>query len=176
MADCRKLIKTFAELFCEFESGRVNALSFVTEEKAAVADADTSEWSNPTFWNSETYSGDIVIHDKVSGSYAASDNTQPGKGTQTERLTGKTHTLTTRVESVKGNDLYWNDLNISENYRVAWVGDFYGTLFVGTTNARISANLIQEDDLNTIMEWEVVCVWSDIRLPETYDVPVGIFN
>lgn len=176
MADCRKNIRNFADLACTFESGRVNALAFVTEEKAVVADANTDLWSTSSFWTSETYSGDIVIHDKVSGSYAAADNTQPGKGTQSERLTGKIHTLTTRVESVKNNNLYWDDLNISENYRVAWVGDFYDVLFVGTANARISANLIQEDDLNTIMEWEVVCVWSDIRLPETYDVPAGIFN
>lgn len=176
MADCRKSLPLFNNLLCEFESGRVNALAFVSEEKAVVADADPDLWSTPSFWTAETYSGDIVIHDKVSGSYAASDNTQAGKGTQAERLTGKVHTLTTRVESVKGNNLYWDNLNISEGYRVCWVGDFYNTLFVGTTNARISANLIQEDDLNTIMEWEVVCVWSDLRLPETYDVPAGIFN
>ena len=176
MANCRKQIREFNTLACTFESGRVNALAFVTEEKAVVADADTDLWSDPSFWNSETYSGDIVIHDEVSGSYSASDATQVGKGTQTERLVGKTHTLTTRVESVKNNNLYWDDLNVSTNYRVVWVGDFYNTLLVSTANARISANLIQEDDLNTIMEWEVVCVWSDIRLPETYDVPTGIFN
>ena len=176
MASCRKQIRAFSDLACTFESGRVNSLAFVTEEKAIVADADQTLWSTPSFWTSETYSGDIVIHDKVSGSYSGADTTGAGKGTQTERLIGKVHTLTTRVESVKGNDLYWNDLNISDNYRVVWVGDFYNTLLVSTSNARISANLIQEDDLSTIMEWEVVCVWSDIRLPQTYDVPSGIFN
>lgn len=176
MADCRKNIRSYTDLACTFESGRINALAFVTEEKAVVADADPDQWSLPAFWNAETYSGDIVIHDKVSGSYSASDNTQSGKGSQGERLTGKVHTITTRIESVKGNSLYWDDLNVSENYRIVWVGDFYSTLFVGTAIARISANLIQEDDLNTIMEWEVTGVWSDIRLPRTYDVPTGIFN
>lgn len=176
MGQCRKNIRAFNELACTFESGRVNALAFVTEEKAVVADADTDLWSSAAFWTSEDYSGDIVIHDEVSGSYSAADVTQAGKGTQIERLVGKTHTLTTRVDSVKNNNLYWDDLNISTNYRVAWVGDYYDILFVSTAQVRISANLIQEDDLNTILEWEVVCVWSDIRLPETYNVPTGIFN
>lgn len=177
MANCRKNIPAFTELVnCTFESGRVNAFAFVTEEKAVVADATPSLWSDASFWNTETYSGDILIHDKVSGSYAASDTTGAGKGTQTTRLIGKTHTLTTRVESVKGNEDYWDALNISGNYRPVWVGDNYDILFVGTTNCRISANIIQEDDLNSILEWEVVMEWADIRLPKTYDLPTGIFN
>jgi hypothetical protein len=176
MGDCRKVIDVYNELNCTFESGRVNALAFVTEEKAVVADATPSLWSDPSFWTDETYSGDIVIHDKVSGGYSGADATAAGKGDQQERNIGKTHTLTTRVESVKGNNAYWDDLNISTGYRVVWVGDYYSILFVSTANARISANLIQEDDLGTIMEWGVVSVWSDIRLPRTYDVPAGIFN
>jgi hypothetical protein len=176
MGDCRKVIDSYVELFCQFESGRVNALAFVSEEKAKVADATPTLWSDPAFWVDETYSGDIVIHQKVSGSYSASDTTGPGKGTQTERLIGKVHTLTTRVESVKGNNAYWDDLNISQAYRPVWVGDYYQVLMVGTANARISANMIQEDALDSLLEWEVVSIWSDIRLPQTYDVPAGIFN
>ena len=98
MASCRQQIRSFVDLACTFESGRVNALAFVTEEKAVIADATPSLWSDPSFWTSETYNGDIVIHDKVSGSYSASDQTAPGKGTQTERNIGKVHTITTRIE------------------------------------------------------------------------------
>ncbi len=177
MANCRKNIPEFVDLInCTFEAGRVNAIAFITEEKAAVADADPTLWEDPSFWNTETYTGDILIHDKVSGSYADSPTTVTGKGTATERNSGSTHTLTTRVESVKGNDDYWSALKISENYRVAWVGDNYDILFVSQTNGRITPSLIQEDDLNSILEFEVVCVWSDINVPETYDVPTGIFN
>ena len=177
MANCRKNIPAFTDLQnCTFESGRVVALAFVTEEKAAVADATPSLWSDPSFWTSETYSGDILIHDKVSGSYTDSPTTVTGKGTQTERNSGSTHTVTTRIESVKGNSDYWSNLKISENYRVVWVGDNYDILFVSQTNCRITPSLIQEDDLNSILEYEVVCVYSDINVPETYDVPTGIFN
>lgn len=177
MANCRKYIGSFTDLAdCSFESGRVNALAFITEEKAQVADETPALWSDSSFWAAEDYSGDILIHQQVSGSYAGSGATVAGKGTQLERNSGMTHTLTTRIESVKGNDLYFDDLMVASNYRVVWVGDFYSILFVGTTNARITPTLIQEDDLGSTLEWEVVCSWSDIRLPKTYDVPAGIFN
>ena len=176
MANCRKEIDAFTELNCTFESGKVVALAFVTEEKAALADADPTLWSTPSFWTSETYSGDILQHNEVSGEYVGADITIAGKGTQGERLGGKTHTLTCQVESVKGNYNYWDDLGVSTNYRVVFVGDLYNTLFVSTTNCRISANMILQNDINSINEWEVVCTWSDIRIPESYDVPTGIFN
>lgn len=176
MANCRKEIDIFNELTCTFESGRVNALAFVTEEKAVVADATPSLWSTAAFWQSETYSGDILIHQQVSGEYAASPTFGAGKGNQQERLTGKAHTLTTQVESVKSNNKYWDDLGISTNYRVCWVGDNYSILFVGTTNGNIVANMLEPNDINAIMEWEVLCSWSDIRNPESYDVPAGIFS
>jgi len=176
MASCRKNIPEYIDLDCTFESGRVNALAFVTEEKAALADADPSLWSDPSFWTSETYSGDILIHQEVSGEYTGADVTIPGKGTQQERLGGKTHTLTCLVESVKGNNGYWDDLGISTNYRVAFVGDLYNTLFVSTANCKIGANMVLANDINSINEWEVISTWADIRLPESYDVPAGIFQ
>jgi hypothetical protein len=137
MGQCRKVIGAFTELDCTFESGRIVAVAFVTEEKAALADADQSLWSTPSFWTTEDYSGDILIHQEVEGEYSASPTTIPGKGTQQERNSGIVHTATFRLESVKGNDQYMNDLMVSTNYRLAFVGDLYNTLFVSTTNVRI---------------------------------------
>jgi hypothetical protein len=176
MANCKQQLRTFVELACTFESGGVNALAFVDEAKAKAADADTSLWSTPSFWTSENYGGDIVIHDEVSGSYSDADSTGPGRGNQQERLVGKVHTLVCQVDSVKNNNLYWDDLNIATNYRVVWVGDDYNILFVSPVEARISAKLVQAQELSSILHWEVTCVWSDIRLPQTYNVPTGIFN
>jgi len=176
MASCKQQIRAFVELACTFESGGINALAFVDEAKAKAADADTSLWSSASFWTSETYGGDIVIHDEVAGLYTGSDINGPGRGNQKERLIGKNHVLTFDVDSVKGNDLYWNDLNIATNYRVAWVGDDYSILFVSQVNVDISANLIQPKEIDSVMYWEVVVKYSDIRVPQTYSVPTGIFN
>ena len=176
MANCKQQIRAFNSLACTFESGGVNSIAFVDEAKAAAADANTSLWSTANFWQVETYGGDIIIHDEVSGNYDAAPVTGPGRGNQTERLIGFTHTLTTQIDSIKNNNLYWDDINISTNYRPVWVGDDYSTLFVGTTNARVTARILQPAELASIMSWEVVCVWQDIKQPQTYDVPTGIFN
>lgn len=176
MANCRQNIPAFDVPLCRFESGGINSLAFVTEEKASLADADTTLWSDASFWNTETYSGDILIHQDVSGSYSYSDSTQTGKGTQFQRITGATHTLDCMVESVRGNDDYWNALIKSDNYRVVWLGDYKQTLFVSTTNCTISGRISQEEDRNTILQWAVQCVWSDILNPQTYTPPTGIFG
>lgn len=177
MGNCRKNIGAFTEITdCTFEAGRIVAIAFVTEEKAAVADASPLLWSDPTFWTTEDYSGDILIHQEVSGSYSASPTTIPGKGTQQERNSGLLHTATVRIESVKGNNNYMDDLIVSQNYRLAFVGDLYNTLFVGTTNVRITPTMILEEGTDTINEWQLEILWSDLRQAESYDVPPGIFN
>jgi len=176
MSDCKQQIPPFIDLACEYESGRVNAFALVTEEKAVLADANPTLWSTPSFYTDEDYSGDVLIHQKVSGSYAGADTEIAGKGNQQSRIGGKNHTVTLRVESVKGNSSYWDKLNISTNYRAVIVTDDYGLLVVSTTNCSVSANLVIEDNIESIVEWEVVIKWSDIKVPETYDVPTGIFE
>lgn len=177
MADCRKNIGEFLPLDgCEFESGRVVAFAFVTQEKAAAADLNPSLWEDPAFWTTETYSGDILIFQESSGGYSPATTTAPGKGTQQDRNVGTEHTLTVNVESVKRNTDFMNDLKISSNYRVAFLTDNYGTMLVGDANCRITPDLVLEDDLNSIFEWLLTVVWSDIRIPTAYTPPVGIFN
>lgn len=177
MANCRKDITPFTDISaCTFESGRIVAIGLVTEEKAALADATPSLWSDPSFWNTEDYAGDILIHQEVSGSYSASATTIPGKGTQQDRNSGLIHTATVLLEGVKGNNNYMDDLAISQNYRLAFVGDLYNTLFVSTTNVRITPTMILEEGTDTLNQWQLEMVWSDIRQAESYDVPTGIFN
>lgn len=176
MSNCKQQIPSFTELACTFEAGRINAIAFVDEDKAALADATPSLWSTPSFYTDEDYAGDIVIHQKVSGEYSGADVQITGKGNQQQRLGGKNHTATIRVESVKGNNAYWDKLNISTNYRLVFVTDDYNLLLVSTRNVGISANLVVPDSLDGVTEWEITLTWSDIAVPESYDVPAGIFN
>jgi len=176
MSNCKIQVRPYVNLACTFESGGVNSLAFVDESKAAAADADTSLWSTANFWQVETYGGDIVIHDQVSGAYTAAPVTGAGRGNQKERTIGIDHTLTCQVDSIKNNFLYWDDLNIATNYRVCWVGDDYSLLFVSTVNARITAVMNQPQELASIMAWDVTLVWSDIKTPQNYTIPPGIFN
>lgn len=173
MANCRFDIPAYNNLGCEFESGRVVAIAFVDEDKADAA--STADWSSPTFWNTETYVTDILIHQKTSGTYNAAAVTIPGKGNQGQRLAGMDHTAQVRIESLN-NASYWNDLNLSDNYRLVMVTDDYNKILVSDVNVNIFARLDIQDDPNSVVDWLVDITWKSINNPSVYDAPSGIFN
>lgn len=173
MANCRFDIPSYNDLTCEFESGRVVAFALVDEDKADAASA--SDWSSPNFWNTESYTTDILIHQKSNGTYTASPVTVPGKGNKGDRLAGMDHTATLRVESM-ANSSYWNALNKSENYRAVLVTDNYNKILVPAVNVNIFARLDVQDDTNSVVDWVIDLTWKDIDNPTVYDAPSGIFN
>jgi len=176
MSNCRQQVPPFVDIACEVESGRINAFALITQEKGELADASPTLLATPSFYTDEDYAADVIIYQSVSGGYSAADATISGKGNQQERLGGKKHTATMRVEGVKGNEGHFNKLNISTNYRVVLITDDYQVLLFSTTNCSISANIVLEDSLESILEWDVVINWSDILLPVTSDVPLGVFQ
>ena len=176
MSDCVQDVPAFVDLNCDFEQGRINAIAFVDQDKAQLAIETPALLSDPTFWTDLPQPASVLIHQNVSGSYTGADTTIAGKGNQQTRLGGKNHTATVRIESVKNNEEYWNKLNISTNYYVALITDNYNLLLFSTVKCGISGNLILEDSLESITEWESTITWSDIALPITSDVPVGIFQ
>ncbi|MCK5342623.1 MAG: hypothetical protein KAR20_04415, partial [Candidatus Heimdallarchaeota archaeon] len=81
------------------------------------------------------------------------------------------------VLSVKGNDAYWNALNKSNNYTCAFVvGSDYDLLLRVDKNISIDAAIQVEESLESETQWLVTVKWSDIDVPSTSDVPVGIFE
>lgn len=173
MANCRFDVPEYDGLDCEFESGRIVAIAFVDEDKADAASA--SDWSSANFWNTETYSSDILIHQKTTGTYTAAAVTVSGKGTQGSRLAGMDHTASVRIESI-ANSAYWNALNKSNNYRVVLVTDSYNKILVSTENVNIYARLDIQEDVNSVIDWVVDITWKSIDNPSVYDAPSGIFN
>lgn len=173
MANCRFDIPSYVDLGCEFESGRVVAIAFVDEDKADAASA--SDWSSASFWNTESYASDILIHNKTSGTYTATAVNVPGKGMKGDRLAGMDHASNVRIESL-ANSSYWNSLNLSDNYRVVMVTDDYNKILVSDVNVNIFARLDVQDDPNSVIDWLVDITWKSINNPSVYDAPSGIFN
>jgi hypothetical protein len=172
MANCRYTIPTFNALGCEIETGRIVAIAFVDEDKADAASA--ANWSSASFWNTETYVTDILIHSKTNGTYTAAPVTVPGKGTQGTRLAGMDHTATVRLEGV-ANSAYFNALNKSENYRAVLVFDDYSKIMVADENCNIFARLDVQDDVNSVVDWVIDITWKSINNPTVYTAPSGIF-
>ena len=81
------------------------------------------------------------------------------------------------VSSVKGNDNYWNTLNRSTNYTVAFVvGSKYDLLFYVNKTVSIDAAPVVADSIDSEVDWEVSVKWSDANVPSTSNVPAGIFE
>ncbi len=173
---CRQEIPSYVPLDCDFEKGRVNAMAYIIKEKAEEAIADNTLLSDPTWWTTVTNPGDVLIHKEVSGTYAAAETTIPGRGNQQNRLGGFNHTTDLQVDSIKGNEDYWNKLNISTDYYQAIISDNYNLLLFSTVACGIMGRVTIEDSLESVIFWQVVTSWSDISNPITSDVPVGIFN
>ena len=175
MPNCRVYPPAYTDLVgCDIEPGRVVAVAFIEES----VDFNSLDITDPANWTSLTYSTDILIHQEVRGSYTKPAATEiAGKGKQDTRVTGRKHELVFRVEAIKGNDEYWNILNRSTNYTLAFVvGSDYDLLFYVDTNVSIDAGPTVEEGLDSQADWEVLVKWSDINVPQTSDVPAGIFE
>lgn len=157
---------------CDIEPGSVVAVAFI-EDSVTFTDI-----TDPAEWTGLTYSTDILIHQEVRGSYAKAAATEiAGKGKQDTRVVGRKHELVFRVSSIKGNDNYWNTLNRSTNYTLAFVvGSDYDLLLRVDKGVSIDAAVDVQEGLDTEVDWLVSCKWSDIEVPSTSDVPAGIFE
>lgn len=173
MPNCQVFPPAYVEQAgCDVEPGSVVAVAFIDE------DVTFTDITDPSEWTTLTYSTDILLHKEVRGSYAKPAATEiPGKGKQDTRVVGRKHELLFRVSSIKGNDNYWNTLNRSTNYTLAFVvGSDYDLLFRVDKNVSIDAGPVVQEGLDTEVDWEVSVKWSDIDVPSTSDVPTGIFE
>jgi hypothetical protein len=173
MPNCRVIPPGYIDLVgCDIEPGSVVAVAFI-EDSVTFTDI-----TDPAEWTSLTYATDILIHSEVRGSYPKPSPTEiQGKGKQDTRIVGRKHELVFRVASIKGNDNYWNTLNRSTNYKVAFVvGVNYDLLYYVDNNVSIDAASDVQEGIDTEVDWMVSVKWSDIEVPSTSDVPAGIFE
>jgi hypothetical protein len=173
MPNCRPDVQTYIDAAgCDIEGGSVVAVAFI-EDSVSFTDI-----TDPAEWVGQTYASDILIHKEVRGSYAKAAATEiPGKGKQDTRIVGRKHEMIFRVANIKGNDGYWNSLNQSTNYKVAFViGGNYDLLYFVDVNVSIDAASDVQEGLDTEVDWMVSVKWSDRELPSTSGVPAGIFD
>lgn len=175
MANCRPNIPEFVEAECSLETGRVVALAFIHKDIHAAIYADPSNASN---WVDGDYAQDLFIFQEVRGSYSGgSPTTINGLGSQSTRTINAEHTLTVFLESVKGNEDFWNEIVKSNDYRVAFVvGGDYNLLYINNVDCDIYGTAPVEEGLDTQVGWNATVTWRDLNNPKTSNVPTGIFN
>lgn len=175
MGNCRAQVPDFVEPDCSFESGRVVALAFIHSDIHAAVYNDPS---NPNVWVDGNYSADLHIFQNVRGTYdGGSPIDAPGIGNQDTRVINKDHSMNVRIQGVKSNEDFFNEIVKSSEYRVAFVvGGDYNLLMLNNVNTSIVGGSPVEEGLDSNVEWSVDIKWKDINNPKTSDVPNGIFN
>lgn len=170
--NCQQVIPEYTEPGCDPELGSIVAAALVHEsiEFTDISDADE--------WDAGVYPGDINIYSPARGSYdGGSDNSVTGKGKQAQRIIGRTHSATFRVDGTKENRDHWNAMNASNEHKFAFVvGQDFATLYYVPVNVTVSAKLPVEEDINSERDVEVTIQWSDFDIPEVHDAPSGVFD
>jgi len=173
MGACSVAIPNYIPLGCyEFDSGRIVACAFISGAK------DFTDITDPTEWQDEIYESDIVIFQSVRGSYPpAGPQEQPSYGAQSTRTVGLNHVVNLRIPAIKGNEEFWDAVNLSDDRKFAFViGESYETLFYVNQVVQVLGVLNIEEGLDTNADWQVTVKWTNMSLPTTSDVPTGIFQ
>ena len=175
MANCRPSIPAYVETDCVQETGRVVAIAFIHKDIHAAIYADPSNASN---WVDGAYTSDLEVFQEARGTYSGGQPTEVGGlGNQSTRVVNAAHTLTVQVEGVKGNEDFWNQIQKSNDYRVAFVvGGTYDLLMINNEDISIYANVPIEEGLDTEVLWNVVVKWETVNNPKTSNVPAGVFQ
>jgi len=171
--NCRVYPPEYQELVgCDVETGSIVAVAFIEESK------EFTDITNPYEWINLTLETDILIHKQTRGLYQKFASTEvEGKGKSISRVSGRKHAAVFKVDSVKGNDPYWNILNKSTNYKFAFIlGANYDTMFYINKPVSIDAGPDIKRNLDSQAEWLITVKWSDLVLPSPSDVPEGIFD
>ena len=175
MANCRPSIPDFTSPECSFEAGRIVAIAFIHKAIHASIYANPS---NAALWIDGNYAADLHVFTEVRGSYTGGAPIEvPGIGGQDVRIINADHAANIKIQGVKNNETFFDEIVKSHEYRVAFViGGDYDLLFINNKDCSIHGTPPVEEGLDTSVEWDVNIKWKDINNMKTSDVPTGIFS
>jgi len=174
MGNCRPQIPNYVSPDCSIESGRLTGLAFIHKD---IHTNIYNDPSNATLWVDGNYAADLHVFQEVRGSYTATATEVPGLGSQANRVINSARVIQAMVQGIKNNEGFWDNICLSNEYRVAAVvGGAYDLLFINNRDVQIWAFPAVEDGLDTEALWNVTINWQEKNNMRTSNVPTGIFN
>lgn len=171
---CSDPVPPYVPDACANEPGRVVAIAYIRTD---------FEFTNPedeTEWNTGIAAGQIIVINNTRGEKPkASPTTIDGFGLQRTRTVGYERTLTYQHSDVRGNEDFYDALNFSQNYRLAYVTpgeDSLGVLWLTyAAVANVDADNVTPPEIDSIVHWDVAVSWSENKMAKSYTAPTGIF-
>lgn len=153
----------------ETELGRVRRVGFVNTSWAFSDITDAQEWEDGI--NAEK----IVIIPETRGSYdGGTTNFGPGFGDVPQKKKSKTFKVTYFDPNLKGNDVFYNALANSRNWRIAFVSETL--LQISEKAVTLEAKDPIEEDVESERYFNLEATFVQKDNPLHYLAPSGIFR
>lgn len=153
----------------EDEHGRIRSIAFIDKDFVFVDPSNSVEWLNGIALKK------IRIIAETNGSFdGGSPKEGAGYGDTISTYLGSDFVLQFKDPNYKGNCLFYNEINRSRNFRVAYRTETL--VHLSDKTAYINAKPAIADDLTSTVVWDVQVKWSSSNLPCPFAVPDGIFT
>lgn len=156
----------------DYEYGRVRSVAII---KNSYVDTLIADPTNTTLWTTGVDNGDVFVIYKTQGNY---------DGGTTQELTGfgddstfngnTTHTLVYRDPNYSDNCDFYNAIRNSSEYTLAYRTSSK-VHFAGTPIVITPKNPVQ-DDINSVLSWEVTTKWTNPDSPCAVATPADVFD
>ena len=156
----------------DYEYGRIRSVALI---KLTYVDTLIAAPTDSSLWSAGVDAGDVVVIYKTQGSY---------DGGATQELTGfgddstfngnTTHTLVYRDPNYSDNCDFYNAIRGSSEYTVAYRTS--SKIHFAESSVVLTPKNAVQDDINSVLSWEVTVKWTNPDSPCAVDVPDNIFD
>jgi hypothetical protein len=164
--DCDQDILSYESDCCiTTEYGRIRSVAFIRKRYLQQILSDPE---NPTVWEAGINNGDIIIMAFTAGLFDSGEPVKlKGYGKRLSTHGPRTMNLTFTVPAKKENASFFNDLNFRTDYVPAFRSSTW--LHICDTPADITTKELIEDDLESLVVWQIQCVMQSMNLPVKSD-------
>lgn len=154
-----------------YEYGRIRHIALIS---TSYIDTLLASPTSATVWQTGITNGSIFVLYKTQGSYDGGSTSEiAGFGDAATTNGNTTHTLTFKDPNYAENCDFYNELRASADYTLAYVTS--DSVHFSEEVVTFSPKNPVQDDINSIVTWEVLCKWTNNDSPCAYAKPTGNF-
>lgn len=150
------------------ENGRVRHLAL---KKVSYTFVDIT---NPVEWQTALTARNVYIFAYTKGTYSMTPNESPSFGNVENQLDSYSNVLELMEPNFAINRNFWNSIKGALNFVPIWGSA--SKIYEGTVPATIIPSFKIEDDVKSIINWNLKIEWTEANLPTIYDAPTGTFD
>lgn len=158
----------FCDPCADDEHGRIRSVALIDKSFNFIDPSSSVEWL------AGITAGKIVVIAETNGSFdGGSPKEGAGFGDTVATYLGSDFVLKFKDPNYKGNCIFYNAINKSRNYKIAFRTETL--IHLSDKTVYLNAKPSIADELTSTIVWDVEAKWSSSNIPCPYDVPDGIF-